>query len=565
MGLFPGSSQQLPARLGLVARTLESLSLFLAPQFIGRRLQPYAVLGGYLLAFCAILAVIFSWPLLPPEMVASGPVMIALKKTGKYVNSILLLGAMALLWRRHEEFDPGALRLLLGAIALNLGSEIILTFLPGVSTQAGLVGHLLKIASLYLIYRALIATEIIKPYERLSHNLRLSGEVIRQEKNFADRLMEMAQVIVLILDGEGRILRLNRRCEALTGYALADVKNRPFWEVFPAPEEVREVQEAFFDLLAGDFSQSWQIDWLAKDGTRHLIAWSNTAFPRENGSVEYVIGTGIDISEHREMEKRLQRQGGQLAQQIQRQSEPPKKLPTTGQEPDSCAATAFNDFRVAVRWLKGYCRALEEQSAPRLDIKGREYLKRMRGVIHQLGELIDALLQHAHLSQAEMQRREINLSDQARLIAAELKRTEPSRRVEFIIDKGLTAPGDPTLLRSVLKNLLVNAWKFTEAVPLGRIEFGALPPKHYHKGFFVRDNRTDFGMYYVHKLFRSFQRLHTTRDFSGSEVRLATVRNLILRHGGRIWVEGAAGQGVTFYFTLPTPSTETDPKTAKGY
>ncbi len=188
----------------------------------------------------------------------------------------------------------------------------------------------------------------------------------------------------------------------------------------------------------------------------------------------------------------------------------------------------------------------------------------MQGVIRQLGELIEARLQHARLSQADMQWQEINLSDQARLIAIDLKRTAPERRVEFIIDKGLTATGDPTLLRSVLKNLLVNAWKFTEAVPLGKIEFGALPAKNYHKAFFVRDNRTDFGIHYVHKLFRSFQRLHTTRDFSGSEVRLATVRSIILRHGGRIWAEGAVGQGVTFYFTLPNPPPAKDPKMATG-
>ena len=174
-------------------------------------------------------------------------------------------------------------------------------------------------------------------------------------------------------------------------------------------------------------------------------------------------------------------------------------------------------------------------------------------MIRQLGELIEAELQQTRLVQAEMQRQEINLSDQARLIAADLKRTAPKRRVEFSIDPGLTATGDPTLLGLVLQNLLVNAWTFTEAVPLGKIEFGALPAKNCHKGFFVRDNRTDFGIHYPHKLFRSLQRLHTTRDFSGSEVRLATVRSLILRHGGRIWAENAVGQGVTFYFTLPNP------------
>ncbi|MHB9074238.1 MAG: MASE3 domain-containing protein [Desulfobaccales bacterium] len=564
MGVFPGAGQQVPAHLWLAARSLESISLFLAPQFIGRRLRPYAVLSGYLLTFITIILMIFVWRQGPLDFAAPGPVLAALQKTAEYVNSVILLGAMALLWRKQAEFDPGVLRLLLGAIALAIGSEAALTFPAGVPAQAGLVGQLLKIASLYLIYRALIATELIKPYNRLFQNLKLSGEVVRQEKDFADRLIEMAQVIVLVLDGEGRIIRLNRMCEAITGYALADVRNRLFWEVFPAPEEVDEVQEAFFDLVAGDYSQSWQIDWVAKDGTRRLIAWSNTAFPKEDGSVEYVIGTGIDLSEYREVEKRLQRRVGRLEQQIQTELEITKEVRTPYRDLDRCPETIFHDFKVLGRWLRGYCRALEEHSAGRLDVKGRDYLERLHEVIRQLGELIEARLEVSRLSRAELHREEIDLSLQARSIAAYLKRTAPARRVEFIIEPGLSAVGDPTLLRSVLQNLLGNAWKFTEELPQGKIEFGALPAKNCHKVFFVRDNRTDFGLHYGHKLFRSLQRLHAVRDFSGADVRLATVRSIILRHGGRIWAKGAMGQGVTFYFTLPNPPPEIGQKTSQG-
>jgi PAS domain S-box-containing protein len=563
MGVFPGAGLLLPAQLWFAARTLESVSLFLAPQFIGRRLRPYAVFSAYLLAFTGIIVIIFVWRVFPLYPATAGPVLTALRKTGEYFNSLILLGAMALLWRQRGEFDPGVLRLLLAAIALAFGSEVALTFLAKLSAQAGLVGHLLKIASFYLIYRALIAAELIKPYNRLFNNLRLSGEVVLHEKDFADRLMEMAQVMVLVLDSEGRILRFNRMCEAITGYALADVKNRPFWEVFPAPEEVEEVQEAFFDLISGDYSQTWQIDWLTKDGTRRLIAWANTAFPREDGSVEYVIGTGIDISEQREVEQCLRRLNGKLAQQVKEEPEPPRELQVTERDLDGFTDAVFQDFRVPVRWISAYCRALEDHSAKRLDVKGREYLQRIQRVIRQMGELIEALLQHTHLSQVEMRPQEMDLSQQARLIAADLRRSAPTRQVEFIIAQGLTARGDPTMLRAVLKNLLGNAWKFTQEVPQGRIEFGALPAKKFRNGFFVRDNRTAFGIHYVHKLFRSFQRYHTARDFSGSNISLATVRSIILKHGGQIWAEGEVGQGVTFYFTLPNPPPEIDQKPAK--
>lgn len=564
MGVFPGAGLELPTHLWLAARTLESISLFLAPQFIGRRLRPYLALTSYFLIVAFAILMVFCWRLLPLNMIAPGPGLTALKKTGEYVNTVLLVGAMALLWRKQGDFDPGVFSLLLWAISLAIGSEVTLTFMAAVSTQAGLLGHLFKIASLYLIYRALIALELIKPYNRLFHNLRVTSEVVRQEKDFADRLLDMAQVIVLVLDGEGRIIRLNRMCEAITGYALDDVKNRPFWEVFPAPEEMDVVQEAFLDLIAGDFSQSWQIDWVTRYGARRLIAWSNTAFPREDGSVEYVIGTGIDISEQREVAKRLQRLTGKLEQQIQEQQEFPRKVQVTGGELFDSTAAFWRDIRVPLRWLRGYCRALEQHGIQRLDVKGREYLRRMHTVIRQIGERIDASWENARISQALLHYEPIDLSLQGRLIAAGLKRTDPSRRVEFVIAKDLTATGDPTMLRVVLQNLLGNAWKHTEERPLGRIEFGALPSQDCSKGFFVRDNRSAFSLQSGQGLYRSFQRLHTMRDFSSSEISLATVRSIIRRHGGRLWAETAMGQGVTFYFTLPNPPPGKDRIQVKG-
>ena len=122
-------------------------------------------------------------------------------------------------------------------------------------------------------------------------------------------------------------------------------------------------------------------------------------------------------------------------------------------------------------------------SAHRLDFRGRRYLRRLRRMIRQTGELTEALLEHARLARAAMQWQEIDLSDQAHTIAAALQRTAPGRRVEFIIGTNLRAEGDPAMLRWVLSNLLGNAWKFTETVPRGKIEFEALPATDGTPGF----------------------------------------------------------------------------------
>jgi PAS domain S-box-containing protein len=167
--------------------------------------------------------------------------------------------------------------------------------------------------------------------------------MVQQERGFADSLMETAQVMVLILDSQGRINRLNPAGERLTGYALAQVRDRLFWEVFPAPEAVDTLKEAFYHLTAGEVRQADEIDWIAKDGTRRLVAWSAKAHMREDGSVSHVIGTGIDISDQREAEIRLQRLQAELVGQVQGDKARTGELEAIKGELDCFTATMSGD------------------------------------------------------------------------------------------------------------------------------------------------------------------------------------------------------------------------------
>lgn len=563
MRVFPGFGADLPVQLGFAARGLESVSLCLAPLCLGRRLQPYGVFAGYVLTFAVITLMIFVWPIFPLRE-AAGPGLIALQHTADCLPGVILLGALALLWRHREEFDLEVLRLLLAAIALAAGSELVRTVFAGASDQAGVVAQLLKILSLFLIYRALIETGIRRPYNLLFRNLRLGEAMVRQERDFADRLMETAQVMVLVLDRQGRINRLNPAGERLTGYTLAQVQGRPFWEVFPAPEAVDAMKEAFYQLGAGEVRQEAEVEWAAKDGAHRLIAWSARAHIGEDGSVAQVIGTGIDITDRRDAEIRLQRLQAELAGQVQGDQARTGELRGIKGELDGFTAAVSRDLRSALRWISGFCRALEDTSAHRLDFKGRRYLRRLRRMIRQTGELTEALLEHARLAGAAMERQEIDLSGLAHTIAASLQRTAPGRRVEFSIGADLRAEGDPALLRWVLSILLGNAWKFTGTVPRGKIEFEALPATDGTRGFLVRDNRAGLAPNRGRGLFRAFHRLHAIRDFPGPDPGLATVKRIIGRHGGRVWAEIDLRQGATFYFTLPPPGQGSAAKPAGG-
>ncbi len=128
---------------------------------------------------------------------------------------------------------------------------------------------------------------------------------LRMERDFTSAVLSTAAVLVIVLDRQGKIVRFNRACEKLTGYLFAEVEGKRFWDLFLLSNEVDQVKAVFENLKSGLFPNEHENYWVTKNGSPKLIKWSNTALPGPDGSVEYVIGTGIDITETRTIEKNL--------------------------------------------------------------------------------------------------------------------------------------------------------------------------------------------------------------------------------------------------------------------
>lgn len=228
------------------------------------------------------------------------------------------------------------------------------------------------------------------------------------------------------------------------------------------------------------------------------------------------------------------------------------ELTMANRELERFAYSVSHDLRAPLRAIDGFSRLLGERYAQALGEEGREYVARVRSAAARMGELIDSLLKMARLSRGDLRLRALDLSRMAADAVAELRASEPDRHVQVDIEPGLAAVGDSGLARSLLQNLLGNAWKFTRQAADPRIVFGRTPGGE----FFVRDNGAGFDPEYSDKLFRPFQRLHSQAEFAGHGIGLASVKRIVERHGGSIRAEGRPGEGATFYFTLPERAPE---------
>jgi light-regulated signal transduction histidine kinase (bacteriophytochrome) len=170
-----------------------------------------------------------------------------------------------------------------------------------------------------------------------------------------------------------------------------------------------------------------------------------------------------------------------------------------------------------------------------------------------MGRLIDDLLAFSRLGRQELVRRPVKTADLARQALEELKEEQAGRQLDVTIDDLPEAFADPGLMRQVFANLLSNALKFTRARTPARIHVGSAR-ENGETVFFVEDNGVGFDMAFVGKLFGVFQRLHRQEDYEGTGVGLAIVQQVVRRHGGRVWAEGAVDQGATFFFVLPEGS-----------
>jgi light-regulated signal transduction histidine kinase (bacteriophytochrome) len=249
----------------------------------------------------------------------------------------------------------------------------------------------------------------------------------------------------------------------------------------------------------------------------------------------------------RRTEEELRRLNAELELRVRQRT---TELQAAVDELEAFSYSVSHDLRAPLRSIDGFSQAIVEDFGRSLDPEARRHLERIVAATQRMGQLIDDLLKLSRVTRWDMKRESVDLTDIAGKVAAELGRQMPDRQVSITVAPGMTAEGDPRLVRIAFENLLNNAWKFTGQRADASIEVGKTSQDGLGTVFYVRDNGAGFDPTYADKLFGAFQRLHAASEFPGTGIGLATVRRIVNRHGGRVWAEAKPGEGACFYFTL---------------
>lgn len=276
------------------------------------------------------------------------------------------------------------------------------------------------------------------------------------------------------------------------------------------------------------------------------------------GSLLYIIHRVEDVTEFVRLKQDGGRQEAEIFQRTQELRAANAALEAANRNLETFSFTVAHDIKAPVRHISQFSELLAESNGGRLDTTGTDCVRRLQQSAARVNALIDSLLRFARAGYADLSPEDVDVSELARSVLAELELGSKGRRVDVAVEPGLTARADPALLRQVLENLLGNAWKFTARRPDARVEFGATDTPE-GRQFHVRDNGAGFDPSQSHRLFLPFQRQVSYAMFPGTGIGLASVHRIVTRLGGRVRAEGTLGRGATFFFTLPEPAPPNGP------
>jgi len=347
------------------------------------------------------------------------------------------------------------------------------------------------------------------------------------ERNFVSAVLDTMSALVLVLDTAGRIVRFNRACEEISGYAFAELAGRAFPTELFLPEERSLAADLLQQARFGAMRAPRELQWTARDGSLRSIQWNTTTLTDGIGDINFIIMTGVDVTER----KRLDRMKDEF-------------ISTVSHE----LRTPLTSLRAAL----GLVAAGVLESRPD---KTKQMMDMAAGNCDRLVGLVNDILDFERMGAGRLPM-EFQQADSQELLERAVDLLRPAAQKADIAlrieAEHMQLWVDQNRILQTLSNLIGNAIKFS---PHGSEIVLRVRPLHANDAIFsVEDQGRGIPREKLDVIFERFQQVDASdsRVMGGAGLGLAICRNIVRQHSGRIWVESVVGKGSKFYFTVPT-------------
>lgn len=379
-------------------------------------------------------------------------------------------------------------------------------------------------------------------------NLRLKNAQAEAEEYVKRQaeLIELSFDAIIVWELDGAIESWNRGAEELYGYSKSEALGHVTHELLSTfhPLPWNQIKEELLE------NGRWEgeIKHQTKEGRIILVSTRKQLVIRKDGS-QVVMETNRDITKRKKAEEKLKNSYIKLRLTQNKLEETIHKLKTSNAELEQFAYVASHDLQEPLRMISSFAQLLEKRYKDRLDQDANDYIGFVVDAAHRMKELIDDLLAFSRLNTESMEFKAIKMSESLKEVLSNLQTLIKENDAEITSTPLPTIKGDPSQIRQLFQNLIVNAIKFNDKksprIHVSLQDFG----NFWKLG--ISDNGIGIVPEHQEKIFDVFKRVHSREEYPGTGIGLAICKKIVERHGGRIWVESEPETGSTFNFTLP--------------
>jgi PAS domain S-box-containing protein len=390
---------------------------------------------------------------------------------------------------------------------------------------------------------------------------RFIAELNRRE--FQLRKLYDSSLVSILLLQDGRILQANQTTARMfrlpPGRTMAGAHP---WEFSPPhqPDGTDSRQRSAQYLETADREGSVTFRWMHKriDNDEPFAADVNLSSIRIDAH-SLTLAIVHDVSELEAAKAQLERANATLEVRVAERTaaleQANARLALANIELEQFTASASHDLRSPLTAISGQAGLLEGMLGA-ADEQVRQRIGRIQTAVARAADVIDGLLSLSRISRQDLRAEPVCLSTLARQTIEDLRDQYPSRPCRYDIDENVEVVADQRLMKSLLQNLIGNAWKYSAPRDFTYIEFHC-EANDGAPVYRVTDHGIGFSMERAGLLFQPFKRLHTPQEFPGTGIGLAIVARIVHRYGGKVWAHAEVGSGATFFFTLPLAQAHT--------